>query len=200
MVSDVVCPWCYIGTTRLDQAIESLGDTVDVDVELRPFQLEPKLPEEGADLREWLGKKYGDPEPLFRRVENVARESGIELDFSKVRRNVPTLRAHTLLRHARPLGTQRALGRALFAAYFGEGRDISAMDVLVSLGAQHGFEADAVVNLLETPAELATTRSLATPAGVSGVPFTIIGGKVAVSGAQSVAVFKSAIERAIAEA
>lgn len=197
VVADVVCPWCYIGMSRLDTAMASFAERARFDVEMKPFLLEPKLPDEGADLREWLGKKYGDPEPLFRRVETVARDSGIVIDFAKVRRNVPTVRAHTMLRHARARGTQRALARDLYAAYFTDGRDVSAMDVLVELGERHGFSREDTIGLLETPEELAETRRLASPPGISGVPYTIVDRKVAVSGAQSVAVFQSAIERAL---
>lgn len=206
VVSDVVCPWCYIGTERLHAALSAAR--VEADVRFLPFLLAPSVPDEGADLREWLGQRYGDPEPMFRRVEAVAKESGVTIDFSRVRKHASTVRAHTLLRHAHPRGTQPALARDLFAAYFGEGRDVGAMDVLVELGGRHGFEASEVITLLESPTELDRTRVLARPPGISGVPFTLVGRKgapegakrFAIKGAQPVEVFQAAIERALAEA
>ncbi len=203
VVSDVVCPWCYIGTARLEQALTEVG--AEADLELRPFLLAPTVPVEGADLRDWLSQRYGDPEPMFRRVEAVAKESGLAIDFSKVRRHPSTVRAHTLLRHARERGTQWALGRALFQANFEQGLDVGAMDVLVGVGVAHGFTEGEVIGLCETPAELEETRQLARAPGISGVPFTLIGRagaakgspRLAVSGAQPVSVFRGAIERAL---
>ena len=87
VVSDVVCPWCLIGTRRLELALAAAG-VADADVEFRPFLLDPATPPEGEDLRGRLRRKYGNPEPMFARVEAAARQSGIELDFAKVRRAV----------------------------------------------------------------------------------------------------------------
>lgn len=200
VVSDVVCPWCLIGSRNLELALEGLPD-VPVRVTFRPFLLDPSAPPEGSDLRDHLRRKYGDPEPMFRRVEQVARAAGIPLDFQKVRRFVPTLRAHTLARAAIEKGTQRALVRSLFEAYFLEGRDPSAMDVLIDVGGRHGFERAELLALLEDPAALAATRAEARQAaeeGITGVPFTIVGESLALSGAQPPAAFRQAIERAVA--
>jgi len=199
VVSDFVCPWCFIGKRRLELALQARPE-VEANWSYRPFLLDPTTPEGGADLRERLLRKYGDPEPLFRRVENAAKENGLELDFSKIRRSVSTVRAHTLSRHAIEKGTQRAFVESVFAAYFQEGRDISAMDVLVDLSGAAGFSKHECLALLENPAELAETREAATSAGlggVTGVPFTTIGGKIAVSGAQSPEVFQKAIDQAL---
>lgn len=199
IVADIVCPWCFIGTRQLEIALESLP-TVDADVVYRPFLLDPRAPSEGVDLRETLRRKYGDPEPLFRRVEHAAQAVGLAIDFEKIRRGVSTVRAHTLLRAALPKGTQRSLARAFFDAYFAEGRDVSAFDVLVELGVTHGFEEPEVVALLEDPRELGATRTEAAEAaarGVTGVPFTLIGHQVAVPGAQGADAFRRAVERAL---
>jgi predicted DsbA family dithiol-disulfide isomerase len=200
VVSDVVCPWCLIGKRRLERALAARPE-VEATVVYHPFQLDPSTPAEGADLREHLRRKYGDPEPMFRRVEAVAREDGIALDFSKVRRSVNTLRAHTLARHALARGTQLAVVDALFLAYFVEGRDVGALDTLVAVGEANGFTRAEVERICESPEELAATRREAAELarqGVSGVPFTIVGEKVAISGAQPVAVFEQAIARALA--
>jgi predicted DsbA family dithiol-disulfide isomerase len=204
VVSDFVCPWCFIGKRRLELALASRPE-VTADWSYRPFLLDPATPEAGADLRERLLRKYGDPEPLFRRVENAAKENGIDLNFSKIRRSVSTVRAHTLSRHAIAKGTQRALVESLFAAYFLEGRDISAMDVLVELAEKAGFDKAECIALLESPKELQETREMASAAaeqGVTGVPFTVVGTpdskeRFAVSGAQAPEVFAKAIDRAL---
>ncbi|MBL9026924.1 MAG: DsbA family oxidoreductase [Myxococcales bacterium] len=198
IVSDFACPWCLIGTRRLEIALASLPD-VAASWTYRPFLLDPSTPAEGVDLRDRLRRKYGDPEPLFRRVETAAKESGIALDFDKVRRGVPTLRAHTLSRLAIDKGTQRALARDLFDAYFLEGRDISAMDVLLELAQRHGFSRDETLEALESPSELDQTREearAAAEAGITGVPFVVIDQRFAVPGAQAPEMFRRAIERA----
>ncbi len=204
IVSDVICPWCFIGSRRLEQALAPPPEGVEVGVTYRPFLLDPSTPKEGADLRERLRAKYGaDPEKMFASVEAAARSSGIPLDFSKVRRTPSTIAAHTLLRHAIDKGTQAALARALFEGYFLEGRDIGDADVLAAIAGAHGFEADEAIRIVRDEGELATTREEAGEAaanGVRGVPFFVLGGRLAVSGAQSVEVLRDAIGRAVAEA
>lgn len=199
IVSDVVCPWCLIGTSRLEKALEAFPD-LDVDVSYLPFLLDPTTPPEGADLREGLKKKYGgDPDAMFGRVEAAARETGLALDFAKVRRSVNTVKAHTLLRHARAKGTQRALAKALFGAYFLEGRDVGSESVLLELATAHGFAQAEAEALLHDDAELAATREEAAgmaAQGIDGVPFFILGDRLAIPGAQPVEVFRGALERA----
>lgn len=202
IVSDIVCPWCFIGTRRLKAALATFPN-LEVELAYRPFLLDPTTPKEGQDLRERLRAKYGgDPDKMFAQVERAAHASGIPLDFSKVRRSVSTVAPHTLLRHALEKGTQPALAEALFAAYFLQGRDVSRTEVLVELGRAHGFDEGEVERILAAEAELDETRAEASEAsrgGITGVPFTILGGALAVSGAQEVNVFRRAIERALSE-
>jgi len=202
VVSDVVCPWCLIGVRRLDLALEALPD-VEAEVRFHPFLLDPSTPEEGEDLRERLQRKYGmEPETMFARVEAAARESGLPLDFTKVTRSVATARAHTLIRHALERGTQGALKRAILAAYFLEGRDVGDVDVLAEIASGHGFDEEEARALLRDDQELRATRAAASAVasqGISGVPFFILGRRLALSGAQPVEVMKEAIERALAE-
>ncbi len=199
VISDMVCPWCFIGTRRLEQALASLGD-LEAQVVYRPFLLDPSVPPGGVDLRERLRKKYrADPDTMFVRVEEAARDTGIPLDFSKVTRMVSTVAGHTLMRHALPKGTQRALADTLFEAYFLEGRDIGDPNTLAVLAEGHGFTADETARLLSDDAELARTREeagVAARSGVEGVPFFVFGGRVGVSGAQPLSVLRSAIEKA----
>jgi predicted DsbA family dithiol-disulfide isomerase len=203
LVSDVICPWCFIGARRLEQALTPPPDGVTVDVTYRPFLLDPSTPAEGADLRERLRAKYGgDPETMFANVEAAARSSGIPLDFTKVRRTPSTVRAHTLLRHAIAKGTQAALARALFEAYFLEGRDVGDVDTLGAVARDHGFDLDEARRIVRDDGELIITRAEAQEAaakGVRGVPFFVLGGQLAVSGAQPAEVLRSAIAQAVAE-
>lgn len=202
IVSDVVCPFCFIGKRRVEAALEAEGIT-DAVVTFHPFLLDPSTPVEGEDLRDRLRKKYGgDPSQMFGRVEAMAQESGIPLDFAKVRRSVNTIAAHTLLRHAEEKGTQRALAEALFAAYFLEGEDVGSVDVLVRLAEKNGFTEEEARALLGDAEETARTKAEAEDAarqGIRGVPFTIFGGKLAVSGAQPVEAFREAIRRLLSK-
>jgi predicted DsbA family dithiol-disulfide isomerase len=147
-----------------------------------------------------LRRKYGvDPRQLWERVEAQAREVGIALDLAKQPRSYPTVRAHTLIRHALGKGTQRALARALFKANFVDARNIADPAVLAEIAAEHGFAADETARLLADEAELDATRGEAAAAadsGIQGVPFFIFNQRLAVSGAQPDAVLKEAIARA----
>jgi predicted DsbA family dithiol-disulfide isomerase len=202
VVSDVVCPWCFIGTRRLEDALAQLPD-VKAKVSYHPFLLDPTTPPEGEDLRERLRKKYGgDPERLFANVEEAAHSSGIALDFSKVRKSVSTVAAHTLVRHAADRNTQPAFARALFGAYFLEGKDIGQADVLADIATNHGFTKEEALKLATDPAELSITRKDASDAaaqGIRGVPFFVLDGRLAISGAQPPNVFFEGIQRALQE-
>jgi len=214
IVSDVICPWCFIGHKRLDQALESLPahaggippgspGPLETKVTFHPFLLDPSIPPEGADLRARLRAKYGgDPEKMFANVEAAARSAGIALDFAKVRRTPPTIPAHTLLRHALERGTQRALVDAFFRAYFLEGKDLGDVSVLAGVASQHGFDAAEAARLATDETELDATRAEAqemVSRGIQGVPFFVFGGKVAVSGAQPPEVLRGAIAKALAQ-
>jgi predicted DsbA family dithiol-disulfide isomerase len=201
IVSDVICPWCFIGHKRLEQALASFPAPIETTVVFRPFLLDPSIPPEGADLRERLRAKYGgDPQTMFANVEAAARSSGIPLDFSKVKRTPPTIPAHTLLRHALAKGTQRAMADAFFRAYFLEGKDVGNTDVLAGIAAQHGFDSEEARRLAMDGDELAATRAEAEQIrarGISGVPFFVFGGAVGVSGAQTPEVLRAAMERGL---
>ena len=188
LISDVICPWCFIGLRRLEDALAEEG-AASAPITFHPYQLDPSTPPEGADLRERLAAKYGgDPQAMFQRVEQAARESGIPLDFSLIARA-----------GASDKGTQHALAKALFEAYFLEGKDIGADAVLVEIASAHGFDRAEAQALLEDRAALDSTRAEAeamSRRGIRGVPFTIFGGSLAVSGAQPVDIFCQAFRRA----
>jgi predicted DsbA family dithiol-disulfide isomerase len=194
--SDVVCPWCFIGTVRLDRALDALA--LDATVTYLPFMIAADAPPGGFNVADDLRRKYGvDPKQLWARAEAEARKSGLELDLAKQTMSYPTAAAHTLIRHAAGKGTQRPLVRALHATYFQGARDISDPEVLAEVGARHGFSPDEVRALVTDPAELGATRRAVNEAfalGVSGAPFFVIDDAVAFSGAQPEEVFRQILE------
>ncbi|WP_187344861.1 DsbA family oxidoreductase [Cystobacter ferrugineus] len=200
--SDIVCPWCFIGTERLARALESLGMASTARVTHQTFMLRSDTPRTGSNLHEELRAKYGvDPRAMFERVESAARESGIPLELSKQPLTYPTQWGHTLLRHAGAKGTQNALARALFHAYFLEGRDIADPVELRRLAVAHGFTDEEATRLLEDPRELELTQRESDEAhqrGIRGVPFFVFNDRFAVSGAQPESVLREAIQRAAA--
>lgn len=200
--TDVVCPWCLIGSVRLDKAIAQLPDDVVVEVENHPFYLDPNVPEEGAVAADSLREKYGrEPREMWEPVQNEAAKAGIVLDLSLQPRTFRTAEAHTLTRLAKPLGTQHALANAIAAAYFLEHKQINDAEVLADLGVLHGFDRDEAVRIINDPDELAITEELARQAaaqGIRGVPFFIFAGKYAMSGAQPQEVFGRALAESLA--
>jgi len=205
LVVDFVCPWCFIGSVRLDRALEDVaketGPLPEVRIVHQPFMLDAKTPAEGRDLRAHLAAKYGgDPKAMFARVEGVARGAGIPLDFSKVERMPSTVKAHTLAQHALEKGTQRAFIRDLYEAYFLRGEDIGSEALLVTIAARHGFAEDEARGLLADEKEIAETHAEARAAseqGITGVPFFVFDGRFAVSGAQDVPVLVEALRRSV---
>jgi predicted DsbA family dithiol-disulfide isomerase len=199
--SDIVCPWCFVGTTRLGSVLSAWGEPLDVELTYHPFLLDPSTPPEGIVIEDMLRKKYGaDPHSMFARVEGAAKQAGIDLDLKKQRLMVPTIAAHTLLRHAAEKGTQVAFVRALFEAYFHDAKNIADEAVLTELALGHGFSEDEALGLLRSPEELARTRAETQEAvrlGIRGVPFFVFNGELAVSGAQQPEVFRQVIRQAL---
>jgi predicted DsbA family dithiol-disulfide isomerase len=204
LFTDIVCPWCLIGSVRLDKAIAALPADVSVDVENHPFYLDPNTPPDGYDVAEMLRSKYGrDPKTIWSRAEGEAKKSGIDLDLSQQPRTFPTQKAHTLIRLARPKGTQHALANAIAAAYFLEHRQVNDPEVLAEIATQHGFTREEALGDIADPRELEASHELAIAAaqqGIQGVPFFIFDGRFAMSGAQPEEVFEMAFKKALEEA
>jgi predicted DsbA family dithiol-disulfide isomerase len=202
LFADLVCPWCYLGSERLERVLAALGRPAEVIH--HPFMLDPKTPEAGDDIPARLQRKYGvPPEALWARLEAEARKSGLELDLSKQRLSYPTARAHALLAAAEAKGTQRALLRALYRAYFQDARNINDPAVLADVAAGHGFTADEVARITGDDAALSAVRDearAAAAAGINGVPFFVFEERVAVPGAQPEAVLRQAIDQAVSTA
>lgn len=204
LFTDIVCPWCLVGSVRLDKAIAALPADVTVEVENHPFYLDPNTPPEGYDVAEMLRAKYNrEPEEMWARVEGEALKSGIDLDLSKQPRSFPTQKAHTLIRLARPKGTQHALANAIAAAYFLEHRQVNDDAVLAEIASGFGFTRDEALSDMADPRELGVSHGLAVEAarqGIQGVPFFIFANRFAVSGCQPEEVFGMAFEKALTEA
>lgn len=201
--TDVVCPWCLVGSARLDKAIADLPDDIDVVVENHPFYLDPNTPAEGVVVADMLRAKYGkEPREMWERVESEARKAGIELDLSRQPRMFPTKKAHTITRLAKPLGIQHELANAIANAYFLEHRQINDDNVLADLAVEYGFDRGDAIDAMNDENELAITEQLATDAaaqGIRGVPFFVFGEKYALSGAQPDEVFQRALAQTIEE-
>ena len=201
--TDVVCPWCLVGSARLDAALADLPDDVDVVVENHPFYLDPTVPPEGVDVAQMLRAKYGrDPAELWARVESEAAKAGIELDLRKQPRMFNTAKAHTLTRLSKGHGNQHELANAIAEAYFLAHRQINDDNVLADIAAEHGWDRGDALDAINDENELTVTADLATSAaqqGIRGVPFFVFGEKYALSGAQPAEIFAQALEKTISE-
>jgi predicted DsbA family dithiol-disulfide isomerase len=203
VVSDVVCPWCYMGKRRLQAALD-LRPGVAVEINWRPFQLDPTIPPEGIDRHLYMTRKFG-PEKVAEihgRLEGMGREIGIPFAFDRITRSPNTLDAHRLIRWAQGTGRQSDLVEALFSAYFVEGRDIGDRDLLVEIAGAHGLDPALIRRHLDDGTHVGDVReeiATAVRMGVSGVPFFIFAGRFAVPGAQSSEVLAAAIDKAMSE-
>jgi predicted DsbA family dithiol-disulfide isomerase len=207
VVSDVVCPWCYIGKRRLEAAITQLREAEpDLPFEIRwhPFQLNPDLPPQGVDRKAYLAAKFGGPErakQVYERVTQAGRSVGIPFDFDAIERQPNTLDAHRLVAWAqsRNEGDADALVEGLFRANFLEGRYVGSVDELVALAEAAGFDAADARAFLESDAlkdVVADSDRRAREMGIGGVPFFIFDGKTALSGAQEPSAIVAAILQA----
>ncbi len=192
-----------MGSARLDKALASLPDDVEVIVENHPFYLDPTVPPEGVDVGEMLRSKYGrDPKEMWARVESEAAKAGITLDLSQQPRMFNTAKAHTITRLSLPNGNQHELANAIAEAYFLGHRQINDDNVLADIAVEFGWDRGDALDAMNDANELAITESLATDAaaqGIRGVPFFIFGGKYALSGAQPDEVFTQAIDKTLSE-
>lgn len=188
VISDVICPWCFIGKRRLEKAISRFGEPVSV--HWHPFQLNPTMPKEGISRREYRTKKFGSWErsqELDARVVAVGKEEGIDFAFDQIERTPNTLDAHRLIWLADQEGIQDAVVEALFRAYFTDGRDISNRKTLIDVVAEAGMDrqrTEAVLISNEGMEAIQEAGVFSQRHRVDGVPFFIVNGQVTPSGAQ----------------
>jgi len=189
ILSDPICPWCYIGKTHLDKALAAVPDHPFV-IEWHPFQLNPNMPDAGMDRREYLERKFGGKDgavQAYAPVVEHAENAGLKIDFEGMQRTPNTLDAHRLIHWAGIEGKQNAVVDALFEAYFVQARDIGDPEVLADIADAAGMDAAVVLKLLQSDADrddIRTRDGHSREMGVGSVPTYIIANQHAVPGAQ----------------
>lgn len=199
IVSDVVCPWCYIGKRNLETAMAQRPD-IDFEIQWFPYQLHPEAPPEGYNYRESVERKYGKEriDAMFAQITQVAIAAGINFQIDKVERGANTLRAHRLLDLGFQEGVQNALSEALFEAYFCDGQDIGDIEILTEIASSVDLDETRVRNYLNSDENLdrvVAQIDFARQQGVTGVPSFSMDGMFVLTGGQQPDVFLGAIDR-----
>ena len=191
IISDPICPWCYIGKTRLEKALAERPEHPLAPPLWRPFQLNPDMPREGMPRQDYLERKFGGAAgaaQVYGAIEKAAIAEGLALRFDKIARTPNTLDAHRVIRWAAPMpAVQNAAVDTLFRRYFEEGEDISDRDLLLDVAEGAGLERADIAEKLADETDLEEVRAedeAARRAGVSGVPTFLIHGRFVVPGAQ----------------
>lgn len=202
VVSDVVCPWCFMGQKRLDKAVASLAD-IDVEVRWRPFQLDPTIPPDGKERRAYMLAKFGSEErirEIHARIEPLGAAEGIAFDFGAIKVSPNTLDAHRVIRWSATAGNdvQNLLVRDLFSLYFEQGKNIGDRSILIDAAIRAGMDPSVVESLLPTDADVEAVQgeiAMASRMGITGVPCFLLEQKYAVMGAQDVETLADAIRQ-----
>jgi len=198
IVSDPICPWCYIGKHKLDLALAELGSN-PFDISWRMFRLNPDMPPEGVDRRTYLEGKFGGPEGAARVYGQIAaagEAAGLSMKLDDITRTPATLDAHRLIHWARATGNQTAVVQQLFSRYFERGEDISDHAVLLDTAESACMERPVIERLLSGDADrdvLEKEEAAARETGITGVPCFIIGGRYVLQGAQDTGTWKRVI-------
>lgn len=204
VVSDVVCPWCFIGKRRLEHALELRPD-IPVEIRWRPYFLNDWVPREGISRDEYLTKKFGSPDrykQIAGRVAAAAKAEGLDYQMDKIARQPNTTDCHRLILWARNTGDAGKMKQRLMELYFTEGADLTDREVLVKAAADCGMDATLTRDLLASDRDVdrvTQEAEQAKQAGIDGVPCFILGGVLAVSGAQDPAYLADAMARAAEE-
>jgi predicted DsbA family dithiol-disulfide isomerase len=204
IVSDVVCPWCYIGKRHLETALDGFDGAYEI--RWHPFQLNPDLPREGIDRKTYLEAKFGGADrakQIYSRVEDAAVSAGLALNLGNIERQPNTLAAHALIAYAQSIDapTAERVSECLFRAYFVEAQLIGDVETLCALAAECELDHDSVCAFITDSNQLAQIRARDEDIrrqGVSGVPFFIFNNQRAISGAQPPQVLRQIIEQSLA--
>jgi predicted DsbA family dithiol-disulfide isomerase len=204
-VSDVACPWCAIGLASVEQALARLGNDVDATIRIEPFELNPDMPPEGADITSYIGRKYGRSPEQIAQSQAMIRERGAAVGFAFGPRNHVwnTFNAHRMLHWAGLEGRSVDLKRALLRAYHAEGRNPGSPEVLVEAAATVGLDplrAKAVAEGNEYASEVRERERHWIDQGVSGVPFVLVNGKYAIEGAHPPEAFERGFRQIVSAA
>ena len=204
VISDTVCPWCFIGKRRLEQAVAQRPG-IDFAINWRPYQLDPKVPPEGVDRKDYMRAKFGD-QPRVKGMSDAIRtygaELGIAFDFEKQTRRPNTIDSHRVIKWATSVGLQDAIVEAMFKAYFEDGLDIGDAKVLTEIAARCGMDAELVEELLASDADremVLKEAGLAGQMGVEGVPAYVFEGRYIIVGAQDSDVLVRVIDKVAAK-
>ena len=204
IVSDTICPWCYIGKRRFERA--RAGRPVDLAVEWRPFQLNPDMPADGVDRQRYMVAKFGSEvrvAEIFGAIEQAGESEGIQFVFDRIARTPNTVDSHRLIEFAGQRGAQDQVVEALFRRYFEQGEDIGDRAVLEAAAVDGGLDEGEVRRFLagsDGTEHVRRESEAASRMGISGVPCFIFEGRYAVSGAQPPDVFERVFELAAAAA
>ncbi len=204
IVSDTICPWCFIGKRRLERALAERPD-IDVQIGWRPFQLNPDMPAEGMDRQAYLAAKFGGDNRARRTYAPVlaaAQGEGIAIDYDRIRKTPNTLASHRLIRWAAADDVQYQVVELLFRRYFLEGEDISDHDVLTGVAREAGMDAEKVALWLAEGRDIEIVRNedkVAREMGIRGVPCFIFDRRYALSGAQDPEVILQVLDLAVKE-
>jgi predicted DsbA family dithiol-disulfide isomerase len=204
VVSDVVCPWCFIGKSRIEKAI-ALKPGIPVEVRFHPYFLNDWIPREGISREDYLTKKFGSVDrykSIAQRVAAAAAQEGLTYAIDKISRQPNTLDSHRLIHWADRSGKAAQMKQRLMDLYFTQGADLTDKAVLAQAAADIGLDRDEIARLLDSETDVDTVTQQAQSAkeaGIEGVPCFIIGGKYAISGAQAPEQLASVIERAAEE-
>jgi len=204
IISDPVCPWCYVGKKRMETALAARPE-MQIDLAYRVFQLNPDMPREGMDRREHLRRKFGEPKgpsAVLDALHEAGRELGIDFNFSRIARMPNTIDAHRLIRWAQSAGCQAEVVETIFRRYFTDGADISDHAVLLDIAVQAGMDSDIISGLLSQDADIDLIRKedeTARRIGIQGVPSYVIANKYLLVGAQETELMLRALDTAYAE-
>jgi predicted DsbA family dithiol-disulfide isomerase len=201
IVSDTMCPWCFVGKRRLEKALAQVPE-INVSVHWRPFQLDSTIPQGGMDRKAYLARKFGPDGAgrIYSRIEAAGAEEGIPFAFDKILRSPNTLDSHRLLHWAEAEGCQDGVAERLFQLYFVEGGDIGDRDVLAKAAAENGMDGAAVRARLDSDEDKASIAGQAVRAreiGIDGVPCFIFNGRNAMQGAHPAEMLAKAIRVAV---
>lgn len=202
VVSDVVCPWCFVGARRLARAVAAVPE-VEVEVRWRPYQLDPTIPPEGKDRRRYMLDKFGSEAriaQIHERIEGLGKAEGIDFAFDRIRIAPNTLDAHRVIRWAGETGSgvQNDLVNRLFSLNFEQGKNVGERSVLAEAAGASGMDAGAVAARLagdDDKAEVQSEIAAASRMGITGVPCFLFEDKYAVTGAQEAETLADAIRQ-----
>jgi predicted DsbA family dithiol-disulfide isomerase len=205
VVSDVVCPWCYVGKHRLEAAL-TLRPDVETEIHWRPYFLDPRVPREGMARVDYLSRKFGSDErirPAHERLSRLGREEGIEFHFERIARQPNTLDAHRLIGWAEAAGRAAPVVEKIFSLFFSEGADLTQIETLLLAAKAGGLVAESIRRDLAGERDVTAVEKAANSAaenGISGVPFFIFNNRFAVAGAQPPDMLAAAMDKTLAEA